>query len=722
MMALYLQRIILTLYLCAACFLLPAGVQAWPGYDWSLWHETTHAVKPEISSLQAGLADLLPLLCSDGIDSASIDSIQGWEKKRDRILAVIQTMMGEAEDIEPLPPLQEILKDEDQGTYIRRHLRIRSEPDDWIPAYLLIPKNLPHQPVPVMIVLHQTVAQGKDEPAGIRGSSELAFGVELVQRGYICLLPDAIGFGERIPPDTQPYHDALEFYMKHPRWSFFGKMVWDIHRLVDYLVTLPEVDPYRIGCIGHSHGAYGTLTAAMFEPRISAAVASCGFTTLRRDPVPERWSHLTALMPAIGFYLENIASIPFDWHEILATLAPRPLFYWGTLEDKIFPNTENLLGIAEELRGVYGLYGAADWLSFHLVPGDHSFPPHAREMAYQWLDRVLSPRPSQPFFSADALPSQTEWQKRRVEIERLLQRDLGSVDPPDMDIRVELIAVEKRDGYIEKKIRYEVAPGESISAYLLTPEKSSAPRPGVIVFHQTTEVGKEEAVGHAGRASLHFGPELARRGYVVLAPDSICAGDRITASGSFDTRDFYRRSPSASAMGKMIQDGRRAVDVLQVLPGVLPGRIGVIGHSLGAEEALFTAAFDERITAAVASCGFAPLRAEPQLDRWARDHWFSYLPRWRVDLRAGRRPAWDFDAVMQLIAPRGFFNCQTTEDEIFPEGEAVESMIESIRPLWHSFGADDRLQCHIEAGPHDITASAKQAVYSWMDSLLQSRN
>jgi hypothetical protein len=87
-----------------------------------------------------------------------------------------------------------------------------------------------------------------------------------------------------------------------------GKMVWDVSRCIDYIETLRQVDSGRIGCIGHSHGAYGTIFAAAFDPRIACAAASCGFTTLRTDPRPDRWSHLTPLLPPIGFYVPDAAA------------------------------------------------------------------------------------------------------------------------------------------------------------------------------------------------------------------------------------------------------------------------------------------------------------------------------------------------------------------------------------------------------------------------------
>jgi pimeloyl-ACP methyl ester carboxylesterase len=56
-------------------------------------------------------------------------------------------------------------------------------------------------------------------------------------------------------------------------------------------------------------------------------------------------------------------------------------------------------------------------------------------------------------------------------------------------------------------------------------------------------------------------------------------------------------------MGKMVFDGSRAADYLQSLPFVDPDRLGCIGHSLGAKETLYAAAFDERFRAAVSSEG-----------------------------------------------------------------------------------------------------------------------
>src|SRR2546429_8861436 len=119
-------------------------------------------------------------------------------------------------------------------------------------------------------------------------------------------------------------------------------MAFDVRRAVDYLQTLPYVDKNAIGCIGHSHGAYGTLFAMLYEPRIKAGVISCGFTALRSDPKPERWWRLTALMPRLGWWEGHVEQTPFDFHHLLALVAPRSLLVSAALADKIFPNTGNM--------------------------------------------------------------------------------------------------------------------------------------------------------------------------------------------------------------------------------------------------------------------------------------------------------------------------------------------------------------------------------------------
>lgn len=693
--------------------------RAWEGHDWNEWKATTTWTKPELKTSQTGRKELVELLAVEGTPLRRVDEIRGWEQRRTEIAAAIQAVLGRPSGLTPPRPEAKVLGEETLPDHIRRHVRIRTEADDWIPAYLLLPKDVPQGRLPTMICLHQTVAQGKDEPCGIKGSGDLSLALQLVRRGYVCIAPDVIGFGERIPAGSAPYHNSIAFYRKHPGWSFMGKMIWDVSRVVDWLETQPYVDPLQIGCIGHSHGAYGSIFAGAFEMRISAVIASCGFTTLRSDPDPDRWSHKTALIPQLGIYLPDVASIPFDWQQICALVAPRPLYVWYTTRDSIFPNTDNLEALFKDVRSVYGLYGAANDLVWSFQESGHEFPSAAREAAYRWLD--------QRFFAVGDLHAQPadlkEWQNRREMLKRVIRRTIGAPSTQPVSPEVEVISQETLPKYERRLIEYSVEQGERIRAFLCVPSERSEPTPAILVFHQTAAEGKREAAGLAGDKSLAFGMELAERGYVTLSPDSITAGERIDGYGAFDTRGHYLRHPDMSAMGKMLHDAQRALDVLMAVEGVDRNRIGAIGHSLGAEETLMLAAFDDRVAAVVASCGYATFRAETAESRlrWARDHWFSYMPGLRPVFQAGRLPHWDWDDVLRLAAPRAVFQYNTRDDEIFIESESAFDAGETARAIWRLYGKEDLPANVLRPGRHAIAEQDKPEMYEWLDRQLKER-
>lgn len=365
-------------------------VEAWPGFSWDSWQEISGNRKLDLITPQAGRAELFPLLSTGVLDDSPISSIGRWEEKRALIYQTLTTLLGYPSQMVVNSPEVRVSSEENLGKYTRRHIEIMGEDGDPIPAYLLIPEPFPTKPIPAVIVLHQTQAPGKQEAVGMTGNPEMAFGLELVLQGYVVLAYDAIGFGERIPVGGKPYDGAMDFFRRHQKWSFFGKMAWDFHRVVDYLESLPMVNPRKIATIGHSHGAYGSIMCSIYDTRIAATVASCGVATMRSDANPERWSKLTALIPVLGYYSDDISQTPIDWHEILSCLAPRPFFNFSTLDDEIFPRTENLPDVFEQLKSVYRLYDSETNLESYIIPGKHEFPVEYRQKAYMWLGKQLN--------------------------------------------------------------------------------------------------------------------------------------------------------------------------------------------------------------------------------------------------------------------------------------------------------------------------------------------
>ena len=243
--------------------------------------------------------------------------------------------------------------------------------------------------------------------------------------------------------------------------------------------------------------------------------------------------------------------------------------------------------------------------------------------------------------------------------------------------------------------------------------------PGVLALHQTTILGKAEPCGLAGDPEMHYGLELARRGYVVLAPDSITMGERVTEGAPpTDTDGYYRSGPRTSAVGRMVTDHRQALSVLAALPMVTPDTIGVVGHSLGGYSALFLAGTDERVAAAVCSCGFGMFGADPQPGRWSRDG-FDHIPRLRDDLATGRVP-WEWHEILALVAPRPVHVYGDAADEVFPNAPAIRAGLAQVAELYERLGVPGHFESTSARVGHHFPAEARQRVYTFLDRVLRA--
>ncbi|MBC7816207.1 MAG: alpha/beta fold hydrolase [Planctomycetaceae bacterium] len=302
-----------------------------------------------------------------------------WFDRCDHIVRHFQRVAGPLPSLLRRVPLDvKVLEEVKVGTLTRRKLSFQSDPTDRVTAYLFLPsagKSVAKRPA--VLCLQQTTNVGKDEPAGIRGDPNLKYALDLAERGYVTLAPDYPSFGEH----------AYDFDPKHGYVSGTMKAIWDNIRAVDLLETLPEVDAERIGCIGHSLGGHNAIFTAVFERRLKAIVSSCGFSSMQKDDVPS-WTG-PRYMPLIASEFKNDPKLlPFDFHELVAALAPRPFFASAATKDNDFDVT-GVKDVLDAARPIYALYGKADDLVGHYPEAGHSFPDDSRRRAYEFLDRAL---------------------------------------------------------------------------------------------------------------------------------------------------------------------------------------------------------------------------------------------------------------------------------------------------------------------------------------------
>jgi pimeloyl-ACP methyl ester carboxylesterase len=256
--------------------------------------------------------------------------------------------------------------------------------EDRIPAYLFLPSpsKLQGHTIPAVLALHPTSKLGKAEITG-QGQPNREYALELAKRGYVVLAPDYPSFGD------------YRYDFKDPRYvSGTMKGIFNHMRCVDFLQSLKEVDRDRIAVIGHSLGGHNALFLAAFDKRVKAVVTSCGWT-----PFGDYYSgNLTGwtsprYMPRIrDVYHLDPHQVPFDFQEVLAAIAPRPLFSNSPLHDDNFA-VDGVKKAIPEVRKIYALLGASDALVVRHPDCAHDFPPQIREEAYKFIDDALRSNP-----------------------------------------------------------------------------------------------------------------------------------------------------------------------------------------------------------------------------------------------------------------------------------------------------------------------------------------
>jgi putative membrane-bound dehydrogenase-like protein len=307
-----------------------------------------------------------------------------WAKRRAHILAGMQQAMGKLPDRTHLAPLDVRITDGFEGPgFTRLTLSFAADQGDRVPCYLFFPAVASGTRSPAILALHQTTTTGKGQPAGLADSENLHYGLELARRGYVVLVPDYPSFGD------YKYDFNADTYTSGSMKGIFNHM-----RAVDLLASRPEVDPTRIGAIGHSLGGHNAMFVGVFDERIKVIVSSCGWTPMH-DYYGGKLAGWTSdrYVPSIrDVYHLDPDKVPFDMGEIVAALAPRAFFSNSPLHDGNF-EVEGVRKAIAEAKPIYELLGAAEHLQVRYPDANHEFPPQVRHEAYRFIDQILEHTP-----------------------------------------------------------------------------------------------------------------------------------------------------------------------------------------------------------------------------------------------------------------------------------------------------------------------------------------
>lgn len=250
-----------------------------------------------------------------------------------------------------------------------------------------------------------------------------------------------------------------------------------------------------------------------------------------------------------------------------------------------------------------------------------------------WLAEVTRPpqnipqpdRPLEPLLVNGNGQPITTWRDWEMERQKVRQRWLDFLGPmpkerPDVKLEILEQPNPNESGTKTQLVRYQTEAGESVEGYLLRPEsKDVKQRPAIVALHSTSPRSIDDISSNSsGGSDGGLAHLLCLEGYVVFCPR--CYLWQTPPDYKLDVKTtvdrFHQRHPKTLGMHKMLFDAQRAVDVLVSLPEVDPKRIGAVGHSLGAKEVLYLAAFDERVRTGVFSEGGIAFGSTNWHDPW----------------------------------------------------------------------------------------------------------
>ena len=286
-----------------------------------------------------------------------------------------------------------VLYEEQRDGYKARKLEIRLSRYYTVPAYLLIPDG--KGPFPAVNVLHDHGAHlfiGKekvicplacedsvvinDAEAWVQNYEGQFFGDYLAQHGFVVFSSDAPMWGERGQKEgpRRDKYDMIAGNMMMYGIDLSAYMTYDDLRATDYLASLPEVDPKRIGCTGWSMGAYRTWMLSALSDRIKAGAAVCWMVTTD-EQLTLHYSRTEN-----GGFANSLPGLRrwLDYPHIASIACPKPMLFINGSQDKLFP----VAGAQKAFAIMHDV-----WKSQGDIP--HSCPLKAQERVLRFFQKYL---------------------------------------------------------------------------------------------------------------------------------------------------------------------------------------------------------------------------------------------------------------------------------------------------------------------------------------------
>ena len=342
----------------------------------ALWEriEPHFAPPPEFAG---DLGKFRPLLRFE--NGQPVETPAQWEQRRAELLAFWKSHLGQWPRLLEKPEL-EILSSTNRESFRQHKVKVQIAPEQYAEGYLLVPSG--KGPFPAVFVPFYE----PETSVGLNQAKLRDFGYQLTKRGFVTLSIGSPGGDARKPDKGEAQCQPLYY------------LAYVAANCANALANKPEVDPRRIGVVGHSYGGKWAMFAAAFYPKFAAAAWSDpGIVFDESRPNVNYWEPWYLGLdpektrkpgvpdeqnPRTGPY-KTLFESGRDLHEVMALIAPRPFLVSGGSEDP----AERWRALNHIVR-VNELLGHANRVGMTLRP-KHDPTPESNEVIYQFFEYFL---------------------------------------------------------------------------------------------------------------------------------------------------------------------------------------------------------------------------------------------------------------------------------------------------------------------------------------------
>jgi len=270
----------------------------------------------------------------------------------------------------------------ERDAYTIEKVIFESRPNFLVTANLYIPKGRAF-PLPGVVGTCGHSSNGK------AAEFYQGFAQGLAKQGYVVLIYDPIGQGERLQYPDKNLKSKIGVGVREHLYAgnqqflvgeFFGSWrAWDGIRALDYLLMRKEVDPKHIGVTGNSGGGTMTTWLCGVESRWTMAAPSCFVTTFGRNLENELPADTEQCPP-------QALALGLDHCDFLAAMAPKPVIILA--KEKDYFDVRGTEEAYNRLKRLYKLLGAEKNIQLFVGPGYHGYSQDNREAMYRWFNRV----------------------------------------------------------------------------------------------------------------------------------------------------------------------------------------------------------------------------------------------------------------------------------------------------------------------------------------------